>query len=179
MAPRKQDVATRFWANVFKGEPEECWFWTGALFEDNRGAFRLDGKTIHAHRLAYQLARGKDHVLDAPKTVSHLCGESDCCNPAHLTDGPPMDAWRVVMAKKPKPKDSKKKNVRRTPYVPAHPPLTAQDKAYVLAYYKRGWPTGDIARLLCFHRSTVVQVWNRHLAKRKHAAAALRPNGSS
>jgi hypothetical protein len=61
-----------------------CWLWTGAL--NNMGYGRLkvggrDGKSVYAHRVAYQLFVGP---IPDGKVLDHRCSNTWCCNPAHL-----------------------------------------------------------------------------------------------
>ena len=63
-----------------------CWPWRGRV-EKNRsgigyGRYHPSGGRIwFAHRLAYVAWRGP---IPAGMTVHHTCGNSLCCNPAHL-----------------------------------------------------------------------------------------------
>lgn len=83
----------KFWAQVDKRGPDECWPWTGWIKENGYGSFGASGGRL-AHRIAYEYTIGpipKGLVLD------HLCHTADpqcadtvncphrrCCNPGHL-----------------------------------------------------------------------------------------------
>lgn len=67
----------RFWAKVDK--TEICWLWTGAKMPNGYGSFSVNGRTIYAHRFAYELLIGPipeglplDHVK-ANGCTSKLC----------------------------------------------------------------------------------------------------------
>lgn len=79
--PKKISDAERFWSKVKKNDGA-CWDWIGAFFSGKRrGQFKVDGKTLHAYRFAYELIKGKiPHGL----TIDHLCNNPNCVNPDHL-----------------------------------------------------------------------------------------------
>jgi hypothetical protein len=69
-------------------EPEACWPWTGAVNNAGYGKFQLDGRTLGAHKVAWQLINGP--VPDG-LFVCHRCDNPPCCNPAHLFLGTPAE----------------------------------------------------------------------------------------
>ncbi|MFF8250126.1 HNH endonuclease signature motif containing protein [Streptomyces griseus] len=79
----------RFWSKVDKkgpwalrhGAPGRCWVWRASLRPDGYGQFRLDKRTIRAHRLAYELLIGS---IPEGLVIDHLCRNRACVNPAHL-----------------------------------------------------------------------------------------------
>lgn len=62
----------------------ECWPWTTGLDRDGYGKFRLNDKTVRAHRVAYELANGP---IPDGFCVCHKCDFTSCVNPAHLFIG--------------------------------------------------------------------------------------------
>lgn len=73
---------TRFWEKVEKLSIDECWKWRASRLKNGGyGAFRLNGKTVRAHRVAFFLA---NTTLDSSLEVLHTCSNPCCCNPAHL-----------------------------------------------------------------------------------------------
>lgn len=70
--------ADRFNAKISRGE---CWEWTGGLTPAGYGKFWLDGRTVLAHRLSYEL-----HVGPIPPgmQLDHLCRRRSCVRPDHL-----------------------------------------------------------------------------------------------
>lgn len=84
------DVA-RFWSHVkvtlgIRG----CWKWRGAK-DGGYGVFKLLGRTVAAHRVAYAFVHG-----DIPDglVVRHKCHTPPCCNPTHLETGTHADNVR-------------------------------------------------------------------------------------
>lgn len=65
------------------GHPEECWEWTGS--SDRYGRFRDDdGSQIGAHRYSYRTWKGP---LIRGMEIMHICDNTLCVNPMHLTQG--------------------------------------------------------------------------------------------
>ncbi len=61
----------------------DCWRWTGAFDRNGYGTFSVGGKTVRAHRFAFEAHHGR-----APsRNVLHKCGHRWCVNPHHLRDG--------------------------------------------------------------------------------------------
>jgi HNH endonuclease len=72
----------RFLVKVAFGDPGGCWLWTGQVNESGYGHFRRrDGRTVKAHRFAYETARGP---IPEGLTLDHLCGRPRCVRPTHL-----------------------------------------------------------------------------------------------
>ncbi len=79
----RHPVIPRFWSKVDKsGGRAACWPWLASIQQDGGyGRFSLNGRSIPAHRMAYELV-----VRPIPNglTIDHLCRRRDCVNPAHL-----------------------------------------------------------------------------------------------
>ena len=82
---RAKPIEERFWSFVKRGEPDECWLWTGAL-QQPRGYGKLrvgrrGQSNVYAHRLAWAIMVGP---IPPGYDVHHVCGNKRCCNPKHL-----------------------------------------------------------------------------------------------
>jgi hypothetical protein len=86
----------RFQSKVDRRGPDDCWEWRGSQGTRGYGSFRTDGKTVRAHRMAYELARGP---IPDGMMICHHCDNPPCCNPAHLFLGTAGDNVRDMVAK--------------------------------------------------------------------------------
>ena len=86
----------RFWDKVDKKGPDECWEWTGALDSTGYGAFKLDGKKVNSHRVAWELTNEK---IPDGLWVLHHCDNPRCANPSHLFLGTRSDNMRDAFKK--------------------------------------------------------------------------------
>lgn len=73
----------RFWSKVSKGDG--CWEWLSAKTTKGYGMFWFGGKSLLAHRVAYELEVG---TIPDGFELDHSCHNHSCVNPAHLS---PMD----------------------------------------------------------------------------------------
>lgn len=83
-------LSARFWSHVDRTDgPDACWPWAGRRRESGHGQFKLDGKCVEAHRVAYMLATGQA-VLPGI-VIRHRCSNAACCRPDHLVPGSQFD----------------------------------------------------------------------------------------
>lgn len=68
----------RFWAKV---ENAGCWLWTGSRSGHGYGQFWVDGRTVPAHRVAYEALVGP---IPDDLEPDHLCPNRNCVNPSHI-----------------------------------------------------------------------------------------------
>lgn len=83
--------AEDFWSNVNIGAPDECWDWRRGQHAGGYGRFRLENKTVSAHRHAYAVTKG---AIPEGMDVCHTCDRPVCCNPGHLFIGTTADNMR-------------------------------------------------------------------------------------
>lgn len=66
-----------------------CWEWTGGFFAGKEyGQFSAFGKTLIAHRFAYEALRGP---IPDGLTIDHLCRNPACMNPSHHEPVPDVE----------------------------------------------------------------------------------------
>jgi hypothetical protein len=91
---QREDVSVRFERFFRRGEPNECWEWSGGRHGKGYGQF--GNPTTKAHRVAWELYRGP--VPDGLH-VLHSCDNPPCVNPNHLFLGTNLDNVNDKVAK--------------------------------------------------------------------------------
>lgn len=75
---------------------DDCWIFTGGLNSCGRGNYWLNGKTVQAHRISYELFKG---TIPDGLFVCHHCDNGKCVNPVHLFIGTCKDNVDDMMRK--------------------------------------------------------------------------------
>ena len=73
-----------FWSHVDKGDGEDAhWLWTGARNAKGYGILEVDGETVRAHRVAWEMEHG---AIPSDKDVGHKakCSTTSCVRYSHL-----------------------------------------------------------------------------------------------
>lgn len=97
---RRRDINERFWKKVDIKNLDKCWEWKAGLFPNNYGKFYVDGKTLYAHRVAWELT---NEYIPKGKLVLHRCDNKKCVNPGHLYLGTYSDNSRDKWTRNPIP----------------------------------------------------------------------------
>lgn len=61
-----------------------CHLWTANIGKDGYGKIKVNGKTVRAHRMTWQLANGE---IPSDALILHKCDVKSCVNPDHLYAG--------------------------------------------------------------------------------------------
>ena len=85
----------RFMSKVSISE-HGCWLWTGAKTCDGYGKLEVHGRTVYAHRLAYE--HWHEPIGDGLR-ILHKCDIPECVNPDHLQPGTQADNVADMYAK--------------------------------------------------------------------------------
>jgi len=80
------DIA-RFWSKVDVQGTGPCWEWKAAT-NGRYGRFGHNGKSLGAHRVAWELFNDKEI---GKLYVCHHCDNTKCCNPDHMFLGTHQD----------------------------------------------------------------------------------------
>lgn len=67
-----------------------CWIWNGSVTSAGYGQLMEDGKYWTTHRYSFTCINGpiEDNLI-----IRHMCHNTKCCNPEHLSIGSHSDNW--------------------------------------------------------------------------------------
>ena len=88
--PKPRPPAERLRRFVTRGEPADCWEFTGCRLR-GYGQLGVEGVPKLTHRIAWEEAHGP---IPDGLWVLHHCDNPPCCNPAHLYLGTHADNMR-------------------------------------------------------------------------------------
>lgn len=169
-----QDIQ-RFHSKVQAQASGDCWPYQGAKFFRGYGAFKVKGRMLKAHRVAYFLHYGVD---PSNLLTLHTCDNPPCCNPAHLYLGTTQDNSRDAVLRNRMPKGDNnfaRKYPERVPRGDNHPSrlhpelrprgeqharakLTDDLVREIWRLTSIGIGPAEISRRLCINKSTVENV---------------------
>lgn len=141
------NLTDRFWAKVDRRDPDECWLFKGAISSSGYGSIKVGGRrgrTILAHRLAYELTHGPLPQIDLEGNrvlVCHRCDTPRCCNPAHLRAGTQADNLAEMAVR------------RRSRAI-----LSGADAATIREWYPAGWRQVDLAAAFGVSRRVIGRI---------------------
>jgi hypothetical protein len=89
-----RDWQKRFWSKVDIKGADDCWNWKASKSDQGYGRFGMTSKWVeYAHRVSAVLYYGG---IPGDLYVLHLCNNSSCCNPRHLSLGSQAENVRYM-----------------------------------------------------------------------------------
>lgn len=76
-----EQTKKKFYERIVVDNDTRCWNWVGARTSSGYGNLLIDGKNFVAHRVSYELHRGR---IPDGLNLDHLCRNRACVNPDHL-----------------------------------------------------------------------------------------------
>ena len=76
-----QKTRSRFETKVDIGKTNECWKWKASTLPAGYGRLWVNGKTVGAHRVSWEIYNGP---IPVGRHVLHTCDNPTCVNPSHM-----------------------------------------------------------------------------------------------
>lgn len=77
----RRSAVSRFMDKLEMITESGCWVWMACCNGNGYGRFGLSGRTVYAHRFAFELLRGP---IPPGLEIDHLCRVRSCVNPYHM-----------------------------------------------------------------------------------------------
>lgn len=140
-------------AALLEGRTHRVPFYTCHIFSDTNsdgyGQFSFSGKHYRAHRVAYEVAKGK---IPAGMFVCHTCDNPSCVNPDHLFLGTHSDNMLDMHKKRRGPRICGENNGRAK--------LSIANIERIKALHQSGRSQASLARELGVAQATISRVIN-------------------
>lgn len=94
---KAKSLEAKFFEKVGPLTENGCRLWTAAVDSRGYGKIGHDGKTLQAHRLAWEFANGRR--LERGECVLHSCDVPACVAPEHLSVGNQAENMRQAFAR--------------------------------------------------------------------------------
>lgn len=92
------DVVARFWDNVDKRGPDDCWLWKGSKNDTGYGGMTYGGRRRRATHISYEIDKGTP--FPTGMLARHTCDNPPCVNPAHILPGTDRDNVRDMLQRR-------------------------------------------------------------------------------
>ena len=124
----------------------KCWLWMGFKNKDGYGYFRLDRKSLRAHRVSALWAGIISDISDG-SVVCHSCDNPSCVNPDHL--------WRGSQAQNNADRSKKGRDARQKGSAHGRSKLTESDVRYIKMFLAVGAKHRVIAKNFGVSKSAI------------------------